>query len=134
MNRQRLSNVLVGSAAGLLIISGGLHLMPYAQISTLAHNSGSPDIQVLLPMLWLAFGVTVIVTGVIVGVVALENSSGGKYVIAAAALVPWSGAILQVMFVGAGALGPTLLLVLDGIAVVVASYYREGRRRRSSSM
>jgi len=130
MNRQRLAIVLIYGAAAVFVASGGLHLSAFGQINGMAQTATPPNVHVLMPALWLAVGIDLIATGVIVGLVALENSNGGRYVLFAAALGPWAGAVLQIVYFGF--MAPTTLLLACGALAVAAGVVREPRRRRSS--
>jgi hypothetical protein len=131
MNRQRLGNVLIYATAALLIVSGGLHTSAFGLINAMAQSASPADARVLLPMLWIAFGVNLMVAGAIVALVALENSNGGRYVLFAASLCPLSGAVLQVAYVGFSA--QVALLLLVGALAIASAIVREPRRRRSTT-
>ena len=130
MNRQRLGNVLIYSTSGLLIVTGGLHLSGFGSINAMAQSATPDQIHALLPSLWLAIGVDLIAIGLIVGLVAIENSNGGRYVLFAAAICPWGAALVQIAYFGF--IPPTALLLLDGAMAIASAVVREARRRRST--
>ena len=127
MNRQRIANIVLYAAAVLLVATGALHLTAFGAINTLAQASA--DVKPLLPLLWVGVGVDLIATGIIVALVGLENSNGGRYVLFAAAMCPWAAALLQIIYLGF--VGPTAMLLLDGGLAIAAASLRESRRRRS---
>lgn len=131
MTRQRLGNILIYTTAGLLVASGGLHLSAYAQINALAQSSGVTELHALVPVLWLVMGVDLVTVGLIVGLVAFENSNGGRYVLFAVAICPLGAALLQMVYLGF--IAPTALLLLDGAMAIASATVREPRRRRSTT-
>jgi hypothetical protein len=131
MNRQRLGNLLIYGTAGLLIVTGGMHLSVFGHINGIAQSATPADVQALMPPLWLAIGVDLIATGIIVALVGLENSNGGRYVLFAAAICPWGVAVLQLIYLGF--IPPTAILLLDGALAIAAAVVREPRRRRSTT-
>lgn len=131
MNRQRLGNLLIYGTAGLLVITGAIHLSAFGQINAMAQSATPADVHAVLPPLWLAVGVDMLATGLIVALVALENSNGGRYVLFAAAISPTAAAVLQMVFLGF--IPPTAILLLDGALALAAAVVREPRRRRSTT-
>jgi hypothetical protein len=131
LNRQRLGNILIYTTAALLIGSGGMHLSAFGQINAMAQSADPADVHVLLPALWLSCGIDFIATGVIVGVVALENSNGGRWVLFAAAITPLAGAVVQILYFGF--IAPAAALLLCGAMAVASAIVREPRRRRSTT-
>jgi hypothetical protein len=129
MTRQRKSDILTYTTAGLLVVTGGLHLSGFGQVNALAQAT-TTDVRVLLPLLWISFGVDLIATGLIVALVGLENSNGGRYVLFAAAICPWGAAVLQMIYLGF--IPPTAVLLLCGAMAIAAAIVREPRRRRST--
>jgi len=130
MQRHKLSNLLIYVTAGLMALTGLLHLSGYSGVNAAAQATGSADVQQLLPLLWLVVGVDLVVTGLIVALVAFENSNGGRLVLFAAAISPIAAAGLQVVYLGF--IPPTALLLLDGALAIASAVWREPRRRRSS--
>ena len=92
--------------------------MALGQISKLAAAT-TGDAGTLLPMLWVAFGVTLAVAALIVGLVAWRLARGDQWILAATALLPLSAAALQVTYIGY--IPPTALLLLDGLLVLVSA-------------
>jgi hypothetical protein len=131
MNRLRTANILIAITAALLIITGALHLSGFGSINTLAQSTNVADVKVLVPVLWLATGIDMIVMGLIVGAIGYENSTGGRLALAVVAISPIVMAVLQLIYFGF--IPPTALLFLDGGMVLICAWMREPRRRRTSS-
>jgi len=131
MNRLRAANFLIGTTAILLIVSGALHLSVFSgSISPLAQSATPEDIRAILPASWLAFGIDLIVLGLVVAAIGIENATGGRYALAAIALAPLGAAALQLVYFGF--IAPTALLLLDGVLAMACAWIREPRKRRSS--
>jgi hypothetical protein len=115
----------------LFVASGALHLSGFGQINALAQSGTPDDVHVLLPAMWVAFGVDLVVMGLIVAAIGYENSTGGRFALAAVALGTCAGAVAQLTFFGF--IAPTALLLLDGALAIACALIREPRRRRTSS-
>jgi hypothetical protein len=131
MDRSKIANLLIGATAVMLVVTGVLHSAAYGQVSRMAGSVGSADVQALLPLLWTVFGIDLIGLGVVVAVVGLENSNGGRWVLFASAICPIGAAIGQMVFLGFEP--PTALLLLNGALAIAAGTMREPRRRRAMS-
>src|SRR5262245_4978806 len=131
MNKLRTTNILIGITAALLLITGALHLSAAGQIGALASSATPPDVRALLPLLWIAFGIDLVMLAFIVGAIGYENSTGGRLALAAVAIGPIGAAVLQVIYLGF--IPPTALLFLDGVMALACAWMREPRRRRSTT-
>jgi len=132
MNRLRTGNILVGITAVMLLASGALHLAAYSgNISPLAQSATPDDVRALLPALWLTVGVDLVVMGLVVAGIGFENSTGGRWALAAVALGSWAGVVLHLTFFGF--IAPTALLLLDGALALTCACIREPRRLRSTT-
>jgi hypothetical protein len=131
MNRTRTANILIGVTAVLLVATGALHLGAYpGSIAPLA-ASAPDDVRHLLPAVWLAVGIDLVVMGLIVAAIGYENSTGSRLALAAVALCPLGGVVMHLMFFGF--IQPTALLLLDGVLALACAIVREPRRRRSTT-
>jgi hypothetical protein len=127
MSRRRLANILIAAAATLLVASGILHLAVYGEIGALARSASPDDARLLLPALWVAIGIDLIVMGAVVAMVGIENSRGGRFVLFAAAALPAGSVVVHLLFLGF--LAPTGLLMADAAVTLAAGVVREPRRR-----
>src|SRR5262249_35457284 len=112
-------------------ITGALHLSAAGQIGTLASSASPADVRVLLPLLWMAIGVDLVMLAFIVAAIGYENSTGGRFALAAVAIGPIGAAGLKSIYLIF--ISPTALLFLDGVMALVCAWMREPRRRRSTS-
>ena len=118
MNRSKAARWLTLISAVGFVATAALHGSAYGAINRLAED-GSPDIQTLMPALWLVFSVDLIVLGLILAVVALVPVGGARYIVAIASLCPLGAAVLQLLFFGF--VPPTaILLGLSAITSVAA--------------
>jgi hypothetical protein len=126
VTQERLGRLFAWTAAAGFVATAVLHSTGYSSVTKLAAKS-SGGLDALVPAMWLAFSLDLIVVGLIIGVVVWKRSRGGGLILALGSLCPFGAAALQVVFLGF--IAPTaILLVVGGITVVAASFLGRGTR------
>lgn len=115
MTRQGLTRGFGLTGALALLATATMHTMATPQINKLA-ASVPGDSGVLLPLLFVAFGITLGLAGVLTAVVSLRAGRGDHWILAVVALFPLAGAVLQMIYLGF--IAPTALLLLDSLLVL----------------
>ncbi len=120
MTSPKTASLLAWIAAILYIITAVWHQSGLSSITALA-ATGPAGLQPLVPALWVAFGVSLVLLALIIMACARSTSPDRRAILALAALGPLSGAVLQIVYLGF--IPPTALLLLDtavGFAAAVA--------------
>lgn len=115
MTRQGLTRGFGLAGAVALIATATLHTMATPQITKLA-ESVPGDSGVLLPLGFIAFGITLALAGILTALVSLRAGKGDHLILAVVAMFPLAGAALQMVYIGF--IAPTALLLLDGLLVL----------------
>lgn len=126
MTQESVGGILAWAAAAGFLGTAVLHSTGYSSVTDLAEESPG-GLDVLVPALWLAFSLDLIVVGLIIAIVAWKRPQGGGLILAVGSMCPFGAAVLQVIFLGF--VPPTgILLVVGGVAVVAAGFLRQGTR------
>ena len=115
MTRQGLTRGFGLTGALALLVTATLHTVATPQINELA-TSLPGDSSVLLPLLFVAFGITLGLAGILTALVSVRAGKGDHRLLAVIALFPLAGAALQMIYIGF--IAPTALLLLDGLLVL----------------
>lgn len=119
MTRRSVGRGIAGVAAAGFLATAWLHSTGYDSVTELA-GTGPPDLEMLMPALWLSFSFDLVVVGLIVAAIAWRPSAAGRAVLAIAALAPLAAAGLQLRFIGF--IPPTAILIaLGGITLTAAA-------------
>ena len=118
MARARLASLLGYAAGGLLTLTALFHLSGLGYVQRLAAAAGG-DLKAIVPALWLAFSVSLLVAALVAVVVAHRPEPTYWLVLLSVALAPAAAVILQVIFVGFGL--PSAALLLDTVVLIAAS-------------
>ena len=126
MTRQKIGSILTGIVAASFVGTSALHGTGYSATIQLAEQ-GPAQLRALAPALWLAFSLTLLVLGLIIGVVAIRPAATGRLILVISASYPIGAAMLQLRFLGF--IPPTgLLLGVGALALVAAGVLpRTGR-------
>lgn len=114
MTKARLASLTASIGAGLVFGTAGFHLSASSSVTAEA----PADLQPLMAALWVAAGVSLILSALLVVAVTPMFIVRRRALLAIAALTPLSIAILQVVYLGF--LAPTALLLLDTAVLVAA--------------
>ena len=118
MKSHKTASMLAWIAAVLYVVTAAWHQSGLASISALAAQ-GPRGLQPLVAALWVSFGVSLVVLALIIALCARSASPDRRLVLAAAALGPLSGAVLQLAY--HGFIAPTALLLLDAAVAFAAA-------------
>jgi len=122
MTKERLASLTASIGAGLVFATAGFHLSAYGSVTAQA----PADLRPLMAALWVAGGVSLIVSALLVVAVTPMFIVRRRALLAIAALTPLSIAILQVVYLGF--LAPTALLLLDTAVLLAAGELGRARQ------
>ena len=122
MTKERLASLTASIGAGLVFATAGFHFSAYG--SVIAQTPA--DIRPLMAALWVAGGVSLILSALLVVAVTPMFIVRRRALLAIAALTPLSIAILQVVYLGF--LPPTALLFLDTAVLLAAGELGRARQ------
>lgn len=122
MTKERLASLTASIGAVLVFGTAGFHLSAYGSVTAQA----SADLRPLMAALWIAGGVSLILSALLVVAVTPMFIVRRRALLAIAALTPLSMAILQVMYLGF--LAPTALLLLDTAVLLAAGELGRARQ------
>ena len=122
MTKERLASLTASIGAGLVFATAGFHFSAYG--SVIAQTPA--DIRPLMAALWVAGGVSLILSALLVVAVTPMFIVRRRALLAIAALTPLSIAILQVVYLGF--LPPTALLLLDTAVLLAAGELGRARQ------
>ena len=114
MTKERAAAVTAAIGAGLLFATAGLHLSVYSTIMA----QTPADLQPLVAALWVAVGVSLIIAALLAVAATPLFIVRRRALLAIAALVPLSIAVVQIAYLAF--LPPTGLLLLDAVVLFVA--------------
>jgi hypothetical protein len=114
MSKERLATITSSIGAGVMFATAGLHLSAYGSVTAQAPADGRP----LLAALWVACGISLMLTAVLVIAVTPLQTIRRRAILLIAALTPLSIAVLQIAYLGF--LPPTAILLLDAAVIIVA--------------
>lgn len=122
MPTERLATLTASAGAALLFASAALHFNALGFIAAQA----TPEIRPLLSALWIACGTSLMIAGLLTVAVTPLFVVRRRALLAVAALVPLSIAVLQVVYLGF--MSPTALLLLDTALLLVAGQLGRARQ------
>jgi hypothetical protein len=114
MTKERVATVTAAIGAGLLFATAGVHLSAYSSVVSQTPS----DIRPLMSALWVAGGVSLIISALLAVVATPLFIVRRRALLAIAALTPISIAAVQIAYLGF--LPPTALLALDAAVLLVA--------------
>jgi hypothetical protein len=114
MTKDRAATLTASVGAGLLFFTAGLHFQAYSSIV----EQTPPALQPLMAALWVFCGVSVVIAALFTIAVTPLFIVRRRALLAIAALIPLSIAILQVVYIGF--MTPTAILLLDTAVLLVA--------------
>ena len=113
------SPVLARVAALAFFLTAALHTSAYPTIAALA-KAGPPDLRPVVPMVWLAFSLMLVVVGLIVAANASAPPSRYRMLtLLFAGLFAFGSATLQIIFLGF--IPPVAILCVDGALAIAAA-------------
>jgi hypothetical protein len=118
MTRRRVGSLLTALAAVLFAATAAMHHTGYGIVTRLAEQ-GPVELQQVVPMLWLAVSVDLVVLALIIAVVAWRQTTGGRLIVCFAAITPFADAALQIRFIGF--ILPTAILLTVGAVTLAAA-------------
>lgn len=130
MTRRRIGTALTVVAALAFFATAGIHSTGYSSVTALTADA-SPDLAALVPALWLAFSMDLVVVGLIVGVVAFGTVRGGRPILFCAALNPLGAAGLQVYYLGF--IPPTAVLLTVATLTLAAAAVGSPQRTKAEA-
>ena len=115
----RSSPVLARLAAVAFFITAGLHSFAYRTITAIS-NVGPPDLRPVVPAIWLAFSLMLVVLGLIIASNATAPPSRYRMqTLILAGIFAFGSATLQMIFFGF--IPPVAILCVDGALAVAAA-------------
>jgi hypothetical protein len=114
MTKERLAKLTASIGAGLVFGTAGFHLSAYGSVTAQA----PADLQPLMAALWIAGGVSLILSALLVVAVTPLFIVRRRALLGIAALTPFSIAVLQIVYLGF--LPSTAILLLDTAVVLTA--------------
>ena len=114
MTRERAATLTASIGAGLLFLTAGFHLSVYGPVTAQA----SGELRALMAPLWIAVGASQIIAALLTIAATPLFVVRRRALLAIAALIPMSTALLQIVYLGF--LAPTALLLLDTVVLLAA--------------
>src|ERR1700716_45787 len=124
MTKERAATVTAAVGAGLLFLTGGLHLSAYSAVT----SQTSADVRALMATLVVGSGISMILAALLAVAVTPLFIVRRRALLAIAALIPLSVAAVQIAYLGF--LPPTALLLLDAAVLLVAGELGRARQPR----
>ena len=118
MTRAQLGSLLTGLAGAGFLGTAALHGTGYDSVTQLAAQ-GPAELQALMPALWVAFSLDLVVIGLILAVVARRPIPRDRLLLAVAAFSPVGAALLQIRFLGF--IPPSAILLALGAFTLTAA-------------
>lgn len=124
ISRTAVGRYIAAVAALGYFATAWIHSTGFDSITALAAD-GPEELAALVPALWLAFSLDLVVLGLVIVAAALRPGGSARVVTAVAALCPFGAAALQLRYIGF--IPPTAILLTIGTLAAVAAGVMPGR-------